>query len=113
MATRYSYTPSLLLLAIAAGATPAASRSSVSSAGAAVSYTHRVGALLPGSDVGATANLTTAEAIARCTSLDECAGFTFECPAAGCAAATTTPVKTCTPRGPPAPALASSEGPGA
>ena len=92
-----SYTSSLLLLAIAASATPAAASSSSSGSAAVVSYTHRVGALLPGSDVGATANLTTAQAIARCSSLDECAGFTFECPAAGCAAATTTPVKTCSP----------------
>ena len=61
-----------------------------------VAFSHHVGALMSGGDLGKPKNLTTAGAIAYCSSLPACAGFTFECAggASACAGTSDGPLKT-------------------
>ena len=80
------------ILCVAAVVARAASTSSATG----VAYSHHAGALMSGGDLGQPQNLTTSAAMAHCSALPTCAGFTFECAGgvSACGATSDTPLKT-------------------
>jgi hypothetical protein len=86
-----------LLLLVSFAVRGSAAASTASSTDPTMYYSHHLGALMAGSDLGPPRNLSTDAALAHCTAVAACEGFTFECRGdvtAGCPPSSDAPIKT-------------------